>query len=104
MRDNTFDLSAAISTQATRPDGTLTLAYSHMLGGKNFDAGVRISSTVIPLITPEPETERFVAATLTWALRIPAGDKRVLTVTAESTYHAATIRIPKEDAAGKTPA
>jgi glycogen debranching enzyme len=82
-----FDLSAAVSTQELFEDGGLALEYTHVLNGRTFQSGVRITASTVPEIRPEPGGGRFVGAVLSWELHIPAGDSRELSIAAVSTHH-----------------
>jgi glycogen debranching enzyme len=80
----TFDLSAAASSLTVLDDGSLTFDYTHTLGGRTFEAGVRVTASITPAVRREPVAGRFVGAVLSWDLPLAAGETKTLTITAHS--------------------
>ncbi|MET1085552.1 MAG: glycogen debranching N-terminal domain-containing protein [Arthrobacter sp.] len=80
----TFDLSGAASSLAVLDDGSLTFGYSHTFGGGTFEAGLQLTASITPSISPEPVAGRFVGAVLSWDLPLAPGETQTLTIAALS--------------------
>lgn len=80
----TFDLSGAASSLTVLEDGALVFDYRHTVGGRTFQAGVQVTASVKPVVTPQPVSGRFVGATLAWDLPVAAGETQALTIAALS--------------------
>ncbi|MDF2049548.1 glycogen debranching N-terminal domain-containing protein [Arthrobacter sp. Cr_A7] len=80
----TFDLSGATSSLKLLDDGSLTFDYTHTFGGRTFKAGLHVTASTTPSVSPEPEAGRFVGAVLSWDLPLAGGETKTLTIAALS--------------------
>jgi hypothetical protein len=80
----TFDLSGAASSLTLLDDGSLTFDYTHTYGGRTFEAGLQLTASITPSVSPEPEAGLFVGAVLSWDLPLTAGETQTLTIAALS--------------------
>lgn len=90
----TFDLRAAASSLTMPGDGSLVFDYTHTFRGRTFEAGVRLTASIPPVVHREPVAGRFVGAVLSWDLPLAAGETRHLKITAGSTSEAAHPKPP----------
>ncbi|MET3172551.1 UNVERIFIED_ORG: glycogen debranching enzyme [Arthrobacter sp. UYCu721] len=89
-----FDLSAAASSMDVLDDGSLAFGYSHTFRGRTFEAGVRLTASIPPMVRREPANGRFVGAALSWDLALAVGETQALTVSAVSAGGQARPAVP----------
>ncbi|MFX1818575.1 glycogen debranching N-terminal domain-containing protein [Pseudarthrobacter sp. CC4] len=90
----TFDLHAAASSLTMPGDGSLAFDYTHTVRDRTFNAGVRVSASIPPIVRREPVAGRFVGAVLSWDLTLAEGETQHLRITALSTAEAVHTKPP----------
>ncbi|MET4589709.1 glycogen debranching N-terminal domain-containing protein [Arthrobacter sp. 754] len=94
-----FDLSGAASSLDVLDDGSQAFHYTHTFRGRTYEAGVRLSASIPPVVRREPANResddgRFVGAVLSWELPVRPGETQALTISAVSTSAQAQQPVP----------